>query len=106
MPAITFSPTNQALFQEQIENIRRRFDGDIVSIRYSLGKDLIGEPVIRFRVMLADAVGDDDERLWAVGSAVRDAIRDEVDFDPSDHVPIFSFRTVSEQAELQDPEWD
>jgi hypothetical protein len=77
----------------------------VVRIRYSLADDWSGEPSIFYRVLLCDEVASREEELGHVARRVKEVVRNEVDADLFGRHDYFNFRSVSEQAELQDPKW-
>ena len=80
---------------------------DVVRIVYKLGEDWVGQPSIFINVILNDeAAADDYKHLGAVAGRVREKISKEVDAYEMGLNPYIAFRTLSEQAELQDPNWE
>jgi hypothetical protein len=100
------TPNDQKWIQKQIDEVKQQFGEDIVKIWYDLGADWVGDPAIHFRILLPDAVANDDDRLGDVGRRVRDELVDKLGLPKADRFPYFTFRSQSEQAELKDPEWD
>jgi hypothetical protein len=97
---------NQQEIQNKVEEVKQRFGGDIVAIRYDLDTDWVGDPAVHFRILLPDAVANNRQRLTDVARRVRDGLVDKLGFAESERTPYFSFRSQSEQAELKDPGWD
>jgi hypothetical protein len=97
---------NQQEIQNKVEEVKQRFGGDIVAIRYDLDTDWVGDPAIHFRILLPDAVANNDDRLGDVTERVRNELVDELSLPESGRFPYFNFRSQSGQAELKDPEWD
>jgi hypothetical protein len=73
-------------------------------IRYSIDKDWTDEWAVFFRVLLSDEVAE-RSRLRDIASRVISRITDELDLPNLGMFPHFNFRTESEQAELNDPDW-
>lgn len=94
--------------QKQIDTLVReaesRLAPDVARIRYSLDEDWSGDPAIYFRVVLRDQAAA-RENLLAVTKRVKSAVRAQVKPDELGVLSYFNFRTVSEQAQLQDPDW-
>jgi hypothetical protein len=72
-------------------------------IRYSIGKDWSDDWAIFFRVVLSDDAAY--RHLRDISSRVTSRITDELDLPNLGMFPYFDFRSESEQAELNDPEW-
>ena len=95
-----------------VAEIEKQFSDDVERIRYAVDEDWAHDPALFFKVLLMDRPGavlnvSEDPRSQAgfalcnrIMSAIRDAVRDH-----GSH-SYFSFRLVSEQAKLRDPEWD
>ncbi|MBM3737370.1 MAG: hypothetical protein FJW39_16435 [Acidobacteria bacterium] len=89
-----------------VAELERRFAPDVVRIRYTLKNDWSGDPAIYFRVLLTDDAAR-EERLYTVAGAIRKVIWWEVDTLKNwDVMSYISFRSVSEQKQMRDAEWD
>ena len=78
---------------------------EVVRVAYSIGPDSTDEPAIFFRVVLTDAASRED-RLGDVTGRVSSTLSDSIR--PIENwglTPYFSFRSFSEQAMRNDPEW-
>ncbi len=106
MPISAATPSDQKWIQSQIDEVKQHFGEDVIKIRYDLGTDWAGDPAIYFRILIPDAVADDDDRLSNVGSRIRRELIDKLALPDSDRFPYFKLRSQSEQTELKDPEWD
>ncbi len=73
-------------------------------IRYSIDQDWTGEWAVFFRVVLSDEVAG-RIRQFEVARRLTSRIMDELDLPNLGMMPHFNFRTESEQAELNDPDW-
>ena len=73
-------------------------------IRYSIDQDWTGDWAVFFRVVLSDQVASRTRRNEIVGCVIS-RITDELDLPNLGMMPHFDFRTESEQAELNDPDW-
>ncbi len=105
--SISFTTSiNQREMQSKIEEIKQRFGGDVITIRHSPGTNWMGDPAIYFRILLADAVANNRDRLADVTGRVRWELFEELNLAELDPTSYFNFRSQSEQAELKDPEWD
>ena len=77
----------------------------MVRIRFNPGEDWDGSPSIFFRTVITDEASD-ESRLRKLSIQVRDRLREAVDPSGLDLNAYFNFRNVSEQAAVNDPEWD
>jgi hypothetical protein len=111
-----FRPTdlvNENEFRSAVQSVEDDFSSEIEHIRYTVHDDWSDDPAIFFRVLLKDNPdlmtfsGLDDPRFMAafelsgrITSALRTAIK-------AFRLPsYFAFRWVSEQKEINDPDWN
>jgi hypothetical protein len=73
-------------------------------IRYRIDQDWTGEWTVFFRVMLSNEVASRTRRNEIIRRVIS-RVSDELDLPNLGMMPHFSFRTESEQAELNDPDW-
>ena len=95
----------QAELDRIVAKAARKLGKDAVRTQHSLGTDSTGAPAIYFRIVLSDAASRED-RLAAVANQISNALLDEIR--PLENwglLPYFSYRSQSEQRELNDPEW-
>ncbi len=76
---------------------------DVVHIRYEIGQDWSGQWAIFFRVLLSDDASK--KRLREVATRVVWRLADRLDFPALGVFPYHNFRSVSEQAVLQEEAW-
>jgi hypothetical protein len=97
---------NQTQLKEIVDAAIKGLDpAEVVRVNCSIGEDHTGDPAIFFRVVLTDDAARKD-RPWEVTERVRSSL-------PSASwllenwglFPYESFRSSSEQCELNDPEW-
>jgi hypothetical protein len=104
---------DRRLFERAVRSVERQFPDEIQHIRFTIGEDWADDPAVFFRVLLKDSpvtqmVRLDETRarqLFAVTSRIGSAIKRELG-SADDLQSYFSFRSVSEQENLRDPEWD
>jgi len=87
-----------------IEQVISELAPDVKYIRYEVGQDWSGDWAIFFRVMLSDDAGTFEE-VGRISEHIMRRLPEMVDFDAIGVFPYFNFRTVSEQATLQEPAW-
>lgn len=106
MPIVPAGFVHQAQLDRDIEGaVRKLPKKDVVRVKHSVGWDSTGEPSIFFRIVLTDSASQ-DHNLADVTSRISAALFDELH--PHENwglIPYFSFRSESEQAARQDPDW-
>jgi hypothetical protein len=90
--------------QEQVDRIARDLAPDVVRIRVTAKPDWMGTPSLYFRVTLSDEASR-REPLRNLTGLVRAKVAEELRLEDLDMHPYFRFRSSSEQAKLQDPQW-
>jgi hypothetical protein len=90
--------------QEQVDRIAQELAPDVVRIRLDVKPDWTDDPALYFRVTMSDESSRRD-RMWDATELVRARVIDELRLEALEHHPYFRFRSYSEQAELQDPQW-
>jgi len=90
--------------QEQVDRIARELAPDVVRIRLAVKPDWTDDLSLYFRVTLSDEASR-REPLRQVTGLVRAKVAEELRLEDLDMHPYFRFRTQSEQAKLQDPQW-
>ncbi len=90
--------------QEQVDRIARDLAPDVVRIRVTAKPDWIGTPSLFFRVTMSDNASR-KERMWDATELVRARVIEALRLEDLDMHPYFRFRSYSEQAKLQDPQW-
>lgn len=96
---------NQSQLTKVIDKAIGKLGKDAVRVRYSFGEDSTGEPSLYFRIVLTDAASRPENLAKATGR-IQTILNDEVL--PRDNwglIPYYSFRSKSEQAGRNDPEW-
>jgi hypothetical protein len=102
-----FVPTElrkDAQINAAVRTVLKELYPAVKHIRFSIDQDWTGEWAIFFRVMLSDELTD-RRRLNEVTDRLMDRMMDELDLPNLGMMPHFNFRTESEQAELNDPDW-
>lgn len=91
---------NQTEFRAEIARACRLLAPEVVEIVPELGNDWSGEPAVFFMIILADSATSRD-RLLNVSNKVSQAIVQDVQpLERWDVLPYFSFRSKSEQENL------
>jgi hypothetical protein len=95
----------QTRLAEEIAKAVGKLGKDVVRVRHSLGVDSTGEAAIFFRIVLKDSASRED-KLARVTDRIATTLFDELR--PQENwglLPYFSFRSNSEQARRNEPEW-
>lgn len=105
MPRVPTGFVHQAQLASEIAKARRKLGKEAVRVNYSLGMDSTGEPSIFFRIVLTDAASR-EEKLADVTGRIATILFDEIrPYENWGLLPYFSFRSKTEQAKRNDPEW-
>jgi hypothetical protein len=95
--------TKKAEIQAAINEVVRTLTPEVVHIRYEIGEDWSGQWAIFFRVVLTDDTAK--HRLREIASKVVWGLARQLDFPAMGVFPYHNFRSVSEQAALNEPAW-
>lgn len=95
--------TEQAQIETAVEQVKAQLQPDVQQIRWEIDKDWTGQWAIYFRVVLSDEAGN--RRLRQVVSNVVRRLADRLNFPALGVFPYHNFRTISEQAALQEEAW-
>lgn len=103
-----FEPQQLKDFAQKVEEVARKFPGEVVRIRHSFSRDWDGDPAIYFRVVLANEAGQ-RHRLSELTHRIEDALIKDLALYQSEYsvyIPHFDFRARSEQERSKDPKWE
>ena len=95
--------TKQGEIETAIQNVVRSLHPDVERIRYEIGEDWSGQWAIFFRIVLSDDAAR--RRLRDAATKVVSGLSQQLDFPGMGVFPYHNFRSVSEQAMLQEPAW-
>ena len=95
--------TKQVEIEAAISRVEQSIGADLVRIRYEIGEDWSGRWAIFFRIVLTDDAAR--HRLRDVAPRVVWGLAQQLDFPGMGVFPYHNFRSVSEQAMLQEPAW-
>jgi hypothetical protein len=95
--------TKRSEIEAAIEQVARPLAPDVVRIRYEIGQDWSGQWAIFFKIVLTDEAAR--FKLRDVTTEVRRGLDARLDFPSMGVFAYCNFRSVSEQAELQEPAW-
>jgi hypothetical protein len=100
VPAAT---TRQQEIENAIDQVVAELRPDVVRIRYDIGEDWSGQWAIFFRIVLTDEAAK--RKLRNVATKVVRGLEGRLDFSGLGVFPYHNFRSVSEQATLQEEAW-
>ena len=86
-----------------IRRVQQSIGSDVVRIRYEIAEDWSGQWAIFFRIVLTDDAAR--RRLREVATRVVWELDQQLDFPGLGVFPYHNFRSLSEQAMLQEPAW-
>jgi len=107
MATTYLSPQQLKDFAQRVDEVAKKFPGQVVRIRHSFSRDWDGDPAIYFKILFADEALR-RHPLTELTNAVRNALIKDLALYESEYsfyIPYFNFRTVSEQERLNDPQW-
>jgi hypothetical protein len=107
MATTYLSPQQLKDFAQRVEEVAKKFPGEVVRIRHSFSRDWDGDPAIYFKILFTDEALL-RRPLTELTNGVRNALIADLalyDSEYSLYIPYFNFRTVSEQEQLKDPQW-
>ncbi len=105
MATTYLSPQQLKDFAQKVEDVAKKFPNDVVRIRHSFSRDWDGDPAIYFRIVLTDEAGG----RHPLTRQIRDALVKDLALYESEYslyIPYFSYRTVSEQEQIKELEWE
>ncbi len=95
---------NRPAIESAVREVEKTFAEQIAYIRYSFEDNFLGEPSIRFHILVRDEAAP-IELLEPFVRPISIALLNAARTDENGLHPYFRFRSVSEQARVQDPEW-
>jgi hypothetical protein len=95
--------TRRAEIEAAMQQVAHALAPDVVRIRYDIGEDWSGEWAIYFKVVLSDEAAK--RKLRDARAKIVWGLAGRLDFPSLGVTPYHNFRSVSEQAALQEPAW-
>lgn len=96
---------HQSELAADVERAKGKLGPDVVRLRHSISDDASGEPAIYFRIVLSDAASREATLAEVTGQIAATLFDDLKPYENWGLTPYFSFRSQSEQAKRNDPEW-
>jgi hypothetical protein len=97
---------NQTEVEKAVDQFIQTLGPEVVRVRYNIGEDWTGDPVLYFRVVLADSVSGDVKTFVDTAARVRETFFEQLQ--PLENWGLFphiNFRSNAENAQLNDPKW-
>jgi hypothetical protein len=97
---------NTTEVEKAVDEFIRTLGPEVVRVRWNIGNDWSGDPVLYFRVVLADSVSGDVKTFLDTAERVRASFREQLQ--PLENWGLFphiNFRSNAENAQLNDPKW-
>jgi hypothetical protein len=95
--------TKQREIDAAVSQVEAELSPDVVRIRYDIGEDWSGQWAIFFRIVLSDDAAQG--RLRDIAAKVLRGLENRLDFPSMGVFAYHNFRSVSEQAMLQEEAW-
>ena len=105
MPIVPSGFVNQAQLASEVAKAIPKLGREVVRVRHSIGEDTSGEPSIFFRIVLSDAASREDTLADVTGRIATVLFKEIRPYENWGLIPYFSFRSKSEQAKRNEPEW-
>jgi hypothetical protein len=108
MATTYLSPQQLKDFAQKVEDVAKKFPGEVVRIRHSFSRDWDGDPAIYFKIVFTDEAIS-RYPLTELTHRIRDALKKDLALYESEYsvyIPYFNFRTKAEQDKLKDPQWE
>jgi hypothetical protein len=96
---------NETQFESAVSEVERMLRPEVVRVRYELGDDSTGEPSVFFRILLSDPASRREQLGYVASRISTEIVRRIEPLEQWGVLPYFTFRSQSEQAQLQDPAW-
>lgn len=104
MTLTTASLVHQQEITSAVRRVESKFAEQVDHIRFSFEENWIGAPSIFFRVVVRDEASRDD-LLFELSERVSISLMNEAKTDEIGLYAYFDFRSMSEQAKIQEPAW-
>jgi len=105
MPFVPNHFVPQAEIDAEVANVVSQLGPEAVRVRHQIGEDHDGDPALDFRIVVAGSAAKLEEFLASTRRIER-ILRDRLlPYSRWGLIPYFSFRSESEQATRNEPEW-
>lgn len=105
MPVVASGFVHQKRVEAAVAKAAKALAPEVVRIRFTIGEDWSGSPSVFFRVVLTDKASE-GRRLRSITERVAAVISNALRPDELGLETYFNFRNVSEQAQLQESNWE
>jgi hypothetical protein len=94
---------NQEQLANEVERAKKRLGPEVVRLKHSVGPNTSDEPSIYFRIVLTDSASREETLADVTGQISWVLFNELHPYENWGLRPYFSFRSQSEQANLNDP---
>ena len=105
MPYIPTGFVNQTQLANAVAQAALKLGREVVRVRHSIETDTSGEPSIFFRIVLSDAASKETTLADVTGHITTILFEEIRPYENWGLIPYSSFRSNSEQAMRNEPEW-
>jgi|SRR5271166_672360 len=108
MATTYLSPQQLQDFAQKVDEVAKKFPGEIARIKHSFSQDWDGDPAIYFKILVTDEALV-RHPLLELTHRIKDALIKDLALFTSEYsvyIPYFNFRTKAEQDRLKDPQWE
>ena len=91
--------------QDQVDRVAEFLAPDVIRVRLDITTDWAGFPAMYFRVIVADESSSGDQ-FYEVARQVEARFNQEMEPIFLEYLPIFKYRSKSEQAAIKERAWD
>jgi hypothetical protein len=105
VPVVPTGFINQAQLNDSVTQAIHRLGREVVRVRYNIGADTSGEPAIFFHIVLSDNASREEQLADVTDRAAALLFEELRPYENWGLIPYFSFRSESEQALRNEPEW-
>jgi hypothetical protein len=107
MATTYLSPQQLKDFAQRVDEVAKKFPGEVVRIRHSFSRDWDGDPAIYFRIVVTDEARRSIPLADLTGR-IENALIEDLALYTSEYSiynSYFNFRTKAEQDKSKDPQW-
>ena len=105
MPIMPSGLVHQSQLANEVAKAIPKLGNEVVRVTHSIGADTTGEPSIVFRIVLSDSAVREDTLADVTGRIATILFKEIRPYEDWGLIPYFTFRSKSEQAERNEPEW-
>lgn len=105
MPIVHYAFVTQEQIDAEVRQAISKLGPEVVRIRYRTGEDHDGDPSLNFRIVLTDRAAQRENMRASIRQIERTLLDQLSPYSRWGLIPYFSYRSASEQADRNEPEW-